>query len=100
VELWSKYIKTQPSPNKGGLVVANDHLWWNVFCILIEERAIEAHLWRPLSAMEQTLHAFNKNLHPCTPFFFHSFLSHRRFNILHCFKVTTYNVKIYSGLVL
>jgi hypothetical protein len=26
VELWSKYIKTQPSPNKGGLVVANDHL--------------------------------------------------------------------------
>ncbi len=26
VELWTKFGETQPSPNRGGSVVANDHL--------------------------------------------------------------------------
>jgi hypothetical protein len=47
VELCNRLGGTQPSPNIGGLVVANNHLQWNIFHILIEECTIEAHLWRP-----------------------------------------------------
>ncbi len=48
VEFWSIFGGAQPSQNKGGSIIANDHLRWNIFHNLTKERAIEAHLWRPL----------------------------------------------------
>jgi hypothetical protein len=45
-ELWSRLKRTQLSFNSGGLVIANGHLWLNIFWIVTKERAIEAHtMW-------------------------------------------------------
>jgi hypothetical protein len=43
VEFWNRFGGAQPSPNRKGSIVANDHLRWNLFHNLTKGHAIEAH---------------------------------------------------------